>query len=406
MSISIVKMINKIKNTYVVFDKDTKKILYSNQKARDFIGDIDGNIDLDVVFDSTSILDDYLKNADPEVSVGEIPDINITLAKLNEKKLVSVFIGYFNEDKTQVFIEIEPKSDIKKMFEAMQELTIDILFLINIEKHMLFFRGELSKKIGLPDSITNFPNSLIELGAIHPEDVDVYLVSAEDMMDGIARSCEIRIKMENNEFNWYSLSSVIVHDDYNRPIKVLGKLKNIQKDKDLEFKMSHDILTKTLNKISFINCATEVLHSSDDKEEVHALFFIDIDNFRAIDEHYTNNFSDEFLKSISKNLTASIRETDLIGRIGIDSFAIFLPNIDCDVAIAKKAELILNKVSQEFSIMSSSFKPKVSVGVSKYPMHGKTYNELQKKADVALFNCKGQGKNTAVIYDNTDNIDN
>lgn len=393
MSISIEKVIEKIKNSYIVLDKNTKQVLFSNQKAKEFISDYSENINLNKVLDSTDIINTFLENK----TFGEILDLYINIPKLNEKKLVNLYLGYFNEEQTQVYIEIHPKSDIKKMFEAMQELSTDILFLINIDKRLLFFRGELSKQLGLSENIVNFPHALIEACVIHPEDIDTYLFTANDMLDGIQRSCELRIKLADGNFNWFNLTSVIILNDYNRPIKVLGKLHNIQKEKDLEFKMSHDLLTKTLNKISFINCVTESLHASDECE-THALFFLEFDNFRYVNEKYSHAFGDILIKTIGNILLSCVRDTDFVGRVGIDLFVIFLPNIECDDAISKKSQFILNKIAKEISYNGDCYTPTASIGVAKYPIHGKTYNELQKKADIALFASKEKGNNMSTIY--------
>lgn len=383
MDISILRMIEKIKNPYLVFDKATKKVLFSNQKAKEFLGDFNEVIDLDTIFNSADIIYDFFNKQ----SNGEISDIYVNIPKTNEQKLTNIYLGYFDDEETSVYLEIQTKSDIKKMFEAIQELSNDILFLINIEKRLLFFRGELSEKLGLSDNIVNFPYSLVESKAIHPDDVDAYLVASEDMLDGIQRSCDLRIRLNDGCYNWFSLSSVIVNDDYNRPIKVLGKLKNIQKTKDLEFKMSHDLLTKTLNKISLINCVTEVLHASDDTE-THALFYIDIDGFSKVNENFGHHFADELLKNLAESLLTCVRETDFVGRVGIDEFVIFLPNMEFEEAIMRKAEFILSKIEHEFVLGENICSLKASIGISKFPSHGNTYNELQKKADIALYMSK------------------
>lgn len=396
MSISIKSIIEKIKNTYIVIDKTTKEVVFSNQKAKSFIGDKNDNIDLNVIFDSTDIIDTFFEKR----NVGEIPDIYINMPKQDEQRLVNLYLGYFDEEKNQVYIEIEPKSSVKKMFEAMQKLSPDILFMINVEKHLLFFRGELSGQLGLSENIVNFPHALIEACVIHPEDIDTYLVTADDMLDGIQRSCELRIKLSNGNFNWFCLTSVIVYDDYHKPIKVLGKLRNIQKEKDLQFKMSHDLLTKTLNKISLINCVTEILHASDEGE-THALYFIDIDNFQAINEKFSHDFADKLLGNIGTILLNCVRDTDFVGRVGIDEFVVFLPNIVCDEAINKKSEFMLKKLAQEFRFNGDSYTARASIGISKYPNHGNTYNELQKKADIALYASKEKGKNISTIFNDT-----
>lgn len=397
MNVLTMKMIEKIKNPYLVFDKNTKEVLFSNEKAKKLIGNDAGVIILKEVFEYDDIADNLAINDLDNLLVNEITDIYINDKKTNEKKLTNIYLGYFDDIKSQIFIEIQTQTDINKMFEAMQELSIDILFLVDINKNLLFFSDEHSKKLGLPKNIINFPNALIELGTVHPEDIDLYTVTSADMVDGIQRACEIRLKLSDGNFNWFSMFSVIVNDDYDQPSKILGKLKNIQKEKDIEFKMSHDILTKTLNKISFINCVTEILHSSEETE-THALYIIGIDNFRDINDKFNHKFGDELIKSIGKTLTNSVRETDIVGRISIDEFVVFISNIDSAEIMLKKANVILSKITNEFAFEDNKYTPNINIGISQFPLHGETYNELQKKADIALFNSKNEGVNISTIF--------
>lgn len=390
MNILTIKMIEKIKNPYLVFDLNSKTTLLVNEKAKQLLSDSSDIINLEQIFDI-----DYIISNIKDSSVNEIFDVYINIQ--NTKKLVNIYLGYFDDEKTQIFIEIQSKDDTNKIFEAMQELSPDVLFLIDIYNKSIYFTDESSKKIGVSKNVLNYPQSLIDLDIIHPEDIDIYTVTSADMLDGLQRCCELRVKISTGDYNWFHLVSVIVHDDNDNPIKIIGKLKNIQKEKDIEFKMSHDILTKTLNKISFINCVNEILHASDENEN-HALYYIGIDNFRYVNEKFDHNFGDELIKNIGHTLTSLTRETDFVGRIGIDQFIIFLPNIDSDDTILKKANFIQSKISKEFTFNNNSYTPKISIGVSKFPLHGKTYNELQKKADIALFNSQNQGSYTATIF--------
>lgn len=397
MQVQIEKMIEKIKNPYIIFDKATNNVILSNDVAKNFVGDNQGNIDLYQIFGSLEIFDIPLEEYKCTIVPIQISDITIHRIMANEDKNVNVFIGYFDDEHTQAFIELEPKYNFNKTFEAMQELSDDILFFVEIEKRSLVLRGELGGKIAVEPSVNNYPMSLIEAGIIHEDDVEMYLSTADETLKGINCECEFRVKMSDGSYNWFSKTTIIVHDDDNKPIKVLGKLTNIQASKDLQFKMTHDLLTKTLNKVSFVNFVKDRLSTSNSSNR-HAFYFIDIDDFKYANNKYGTAFGDNLIKTIGETLSHCIRGNDFIGRIGVDEFVLFISNIKSDEAINQKTELILEEISKEFKFEGDTHSATVSIGIATYPNHGKTYNELQKKADIALYHSKNTGKNLATLY--------
>ncbi len=401
MQVLISRMVEKIKNPYIIFDKNTNEIIIANDVAKNYIGDSNGIIDLKLIFKSINDFDNSLEKSKLTTMPIQISDVTIHRIMFNEDVLVNIFIGYFDDEHNQVFIEIEPKYNFNKTFEALQELSDDILFFVEIEKRSLVLRGELGGKIAVEPSVNNYPTALIETQTIHPDDVELYLKTANDTLKGINCSCEFRVKMADGSYNWFSKTSIIVHDDTGKPIKVLGKLKNIQENKELQYKMTHDLLTKTLNKISFVNLAKKKLSTSTSQNK-HAFYFIDIDNFKHINSTYGREFGDAIIENIGTILIDCIRGNDFVGRIGVDEFVIFVSNIKSKEAIISKAEYILNEISKEYTLNGINYHATASIGVALYPEHGKTYNELQKYADIALYNAKGLGKNKINIYENED----
>lgn len=231
MQVLIQKMIEKIKNPYVIFDKETQIVIFSNDIAKKHIGNENGDIDLTTVFKTLHIFDSPLEEAKTNSNPIQIPDVAINRGLSNDIRVENIYLGYFDDEQTQVFLEFEPKYNFSRTFEALQELSDDILFFVEIETRSMVLRGDLGGKIDVQPKVNNYPKSLIEEGVIHVDDIEHYLQTAEDTLNGINCECEFRVKMSDGAYNWFSKTSIIVHDDYGKPIKVLGKLTNIQEDR-------------------------------------------------------------------------------------------------------------------------------------------------------------------------------
>lgn len=151
-----------------------------------------------------------------------------------------------------------------------------------------------------------------------------------------------------------------------------------------------DSMTMLLNHESTMDSIKLVLENEHDRQ--HAVFMIDIDNFKDLNDTMGHRFGDEFLIELSKELKKKFRETDIVGRIGGDEFLALMRNVPDKNEAERKAEEILamvRKISAKYSQISLS----ASIGIGIYPENGKTLDELYPKADAALYEAKGSGKN-------------
>ena len=132
-----------------------------------------------------------------------------------------------------------------------------------------------------------------------------------------------------------------------------------------------------------------------------AVFFLDIDDFKQINDNYGHSIGDKLLVGVSERLSNCLRETDSIGRIGGDEFVIiFLELISENISIK-----IIQKITQcfmkPFDIDNIKITITFSIGISFYPKHGGL--SLIEKADAAMYYVKKNGKNNFKLYDEIDN---
>jgi diguanylate cyclase (GGDEF)-like protein len=123
-----------------------------------------------------------------------------------------------------------------------------------------------------------------------------------------------------------------------------------------------------------------------------AVHFLDIDNFKPVNDNMGHKAGDELLVAISTRLRSSIREHDTVARLGGDEFAIVQTGIRTRSDAAVLADRIIGQISRPFDIASAQVSVGVSIGIAFAPIDGSTTDELLAKADSALYRSKAQGR--------------
>lgn len=118
-----------------------------------------------------------------------------------------------------------------------------------------------------------------------------------------------------------------------------------------------------------------------------AFLFLDLDNFKSVNDSFGHRAGDELLIEVSRRLVAAIREADTVGRLGGDEFLVVLSNADVKGA-AHVFEKLLEVCRASISVASRSVSISPSVGISLYPKDGTSYDELLKVADTARYRAK------------------
>ena len=168
--------------------------------------------------------------------------------------------------------------------------------------------------------------------------------------------------------------------------------------KQLKSKAETDLLTGLLNKISTEQTIQDYLNTIDE-EELGMFVLFDIDNFKNINDSMGHAFGDEVLVAVGKELTSMYRTSDIIGRLGGDEFAVFLKDIPNDSVRLHMAETTL-KFFQNFKVGEyTKYSVTASIGAAMFPKDGKSFEELYKAADKAVYKSKHNGRNRFEFYD-------
>ncbi|MCM8819727.1 MAG: GGDEF domain-containing protein, partial [Candidatus Omnitrophica bacterium] len=172
-----------------------------------------------------------------------------------------------------------------------------------------------------------------------------------------------------------------------------GAIENSQVFEDTLIKAHKDALTNLWNHGYFQYKLDEELLNAKSKNSFLSILMIDIDNFKKINDTYGHMQGDEALKKISEFLSENIGEKNILCRYGGEEFAVILPSTFKEDA-AKFAENLRKKLS-ETDILVNKFT--ISIGVATYPVDAIEKEELLRKADIALYKAKKEGKNRIIL---------
>lgn len=143
------------------------------------------------------------------------------------------------------------------------------------------------------------------------------------------------------------------------------------------------------------------LLQSDDGQGHFALAFLDVDNFKHINDYYGHTIGDALLVEMAKRLGLDLRESDILSRISGDEFVLLLNPVQSASEVAEFINFILQRMKAPFFIDQSEVFASTSIGISLYPEHGRSYDVLRQNADIAMYRVKNAGRGAAAFFDSS-----
>lgn len=290
----------------------------------------------------------------------------------------------------------------EERYRVATELANDILFEYDIVSDIMRNSEKFFEFFGRYHTVYHYTEYMLEKNYIYEEDQGVFEEYCQALHFGKEMiEAEYRVLDRKNEYVWCHIRGKTIYNSDNRPIKVIGKLVNVDIQKrELEaliHKAQRDPLTNVYNKGATQELIEEWIQNSKPHEK-HVLMLIDIDNFKGINDEYGHLLGDKVLTGVMSHVTAMFREEDIVGRIGGDEFVIFMKNVTNREQIEMKGKLLCEAFHNTIKYEEVEIAVSGSIGISIYPLHGSSYNELLEKADKALYQVKNQGKNSYSIY--------
>jgi diguanylate cyclase (GGDEF)-like protein len=160
-----------------------------------------------------------------------------------------------------------------------------------------------------------------------------------------------------------------------------------------------DQLTGLRNRHSYKRALKLAIHNAEQNAKQFALLFIDLDNFKALNDTYGHGGGDIVLQQVAKRLKSLTRESDHVARLGGDEFVIIAQGETEQYVLETLANRILEAFGEPIPIDHRKVDCGVSIGIAMCPFHSQSEHELQRFADLALYSAKSQGRGRAVLFD-------
>jgi len=213
---------------------------------------------------------------------------------------------------------------------------------------------------------------------------------------------EIWDKRKNGEIfpQWMSISTLL--NDAGQVSHYMAMFANISQwkadEERLKYLASHDVLTGLPNRNTLYDLMSLSFANADRNKESVAILFVDLDEFKPVNDNYGHHVGDILLQNIARRLTATLRSGDTISRLGGDEFIIVLTNAENRDDLSATVVKIQQIIAKPIDIDGYSLSVTSSIGISLYPEHSKYAERLISYADTAMYQAKKLDNSDHVFY--------
>ncbi len=290
---------------------------------------------------------------------------------------------------------------LQECLETLSQQTNKIIIEWDYRNKTVIPHSDFKTMLGESFSVKGKLWDIKKMDFIHEDDIPTFTEALNIVQKrGTVQDVSVRLKKTSGEYIWCKISVVFIRNKKGAIIKALGFIENIQsiveETEELKKTAELDLLTGLYNKMT-----TERLIKNrikDSPEEVNALFIIDFDNFKTLNDKFGHTVGDEALKELSQKIKMLFRQSDIVGRVGGDEFFVLLLNYGTLSLVLKKAQSLCSDLRKTYELNGAKVEITFSVGISLYPNHGVNCEELYRAADEALYKVKEAGKSGYCVY--------
>ncbi len=281
----------------------------------------------------------------------------------------------------------------EQRYRLAMDASNDAIWEVDLATDELSFSAQWLNRFGLPTN-ENFPRKLW-LSRIHPD--DRFRVEA-DFCRHLEKKAtqydlEYRARSENGDYVWLHARGKVLCGDTGQPARVIGALTDIsdrkQRDEQIYRMAYYDQLTSLPNRRRLEQLLNEkdLLRTSEG-----ALLFIDLDNFKLINDSAGHACGDELISCAAEQLRNAVGQSHILARVGGDEFIVILAGISQRAFIDTYAQRLINLFQTPFICRGQHFYLSASIGIALFPQDGNTLEDLLRKADNALHRAKDDGR--------------
>ena len=219
---------------------------------------------------------------------------------------------------------------------------------------------------------------------------------------GQVQNFDAQVYRKNGDIIWITENAREVRDEEGRLLFYEGTVEDITERKNyeqqIEYQATHDALTGLPNRTLLADRLQQCMGFADRFGSKVAVAFVDLDQFKLINDSMGHHIGDELLMTMAQRLSKCVRESDTVVRLGGDEFVLLVTSLQKVEDIALSMQRVLAAVAEPCVIEGRDFIVSCSIGISIYPDDGHDSNSLLKQADSAMYKAKQSGRNNFQFY--------
>lgn len=307
--------------------------------------------------------------------------ITIYISRMNKKLRLQIRMRQQAEEELA-----ESEVRLKLLVESSDEL----IAMLDLKSRCIYFNGSLKYGIDAELLIGKTPDDwegsqLIEL---------LFKNVPEVIQNGVKKYEEISVMLDD-ELVWFSNNLYPIRNAKSQMIAVAVITRDITERKiseeKLDYMAQYDSLTGLLNRNSLYDRLAQDMKTAHREQQQLALLFIDLDDFKEINDNFGHKAGDEVLKEVASRLVSSVSESDTVMRLAGDEFVVILMNIKHKSDVDIIAKRILTVIIEPILIHNEPQFVSASIGISLYPTDGEDAEALLNRADAAMYISKKRG---------------
>lgn len=233
---------------------------------------------------------------------------------------------------------------------------------------------------------------------LHPDDRQTALSELQASVNGKPYHSEHRLRCKDGSWKWTLARAVVVErDEAGRPTRMTGTQSDISEKKESDELIwrhaSFDCLTGLPNRRLFRDRLEREVRKAHRSGSEVALFFIDLDRFKEVNDLLGHDAGDLLLKQAGERLHACVRESDTVARLGGDEFTVILTELNDQTHVERIAQKIIAALIRPFRLKGEVAHISASIGITLYPNDASEPEELIRNADQAMYAAKAAGRN-------------
>lgn len=315
----------------------------------------------------------------------------------NSKSELGRIKSSFNEMMDEVILSEE-------RHRTIAELSDNMLFEWDFHKERMFVSANALAKFDIDTENSTLSNGKFIDSLMSPEDAERYKRDINQLLrDKSGYSAEYQLKAKSGAVIWVSLRASCITDRMEEPLRVVGVMTDIDNEKKMELQLaeraSFDFLSQLYNRNTFTRTLTAELERRNNKKI--AILFIDVDDFKFINDRYGHTIGDEVIKYVADTIRTKVDDKGgFAGRFGGDEFVLCFTDQEDIENIENISMDIINELYGGYTTSDGNMtiNVKASIGIALCPEHSEDVNELLAFSDTAMYFVKKNGKTNYHVY--------